>query len=221
MAEKRIRKTTTGKGRNYRKASEGAGMTKAGVAAYNHLKNDFEIYLRKLKGLEYDIEDLSQRLEDEYQLWHCTRNNNSESSNMDRIKETADFAWSKLFNSARNSKINDLAVNTNAIKDFGQAVHAFQDMYVHRGAIYDGSLFDDHSDTLDIFPGEKIRSKMERMTRNVLRVFTLLTEENLDDLINKQINLWGIESNLFDELNEKVVLKKHVKNDNVYSIVGI
>ena len=34
MAEKRIRKTTTGKGRNYRKASEGAGMTKAGVAAY-------------------------------------------------------------------------------------------------------------------------------------------------------------------------------------------
>lgn len=34
MAEKSIRKTTTGKGRNYRKASEGAGMTKAGVAAY-------------------------------------------------------------------------------------------------------------------------------------------------------------------------------------------
>ena len=32
--EKPIRKTTTGKGRNYRKTSEGAGMTKKGVAAY-------------------------------------------------------------------------------------------------------------------------------------------------------------------------------------------
>ena len=34
MPEKNIRKTTVGKGRNFRKASEGAGMTKAGVAAY-------------------------------------------------------------------------------------------------------------------------------------------------------------------------------------------
>ena len=32
--EKPIRKTTQGKGRNYRKTSEGAGMTKKGVAAY-------------------------------------------------------------------------------------------------------------------------------------------------------------------------------------------
>jgi len=34
MPEKNIRKTTVGTGRNFRKASEGAGMTKAGVAAY-------------------------------------------------------------------------------------------------------------------------------------------------------------------------------------------
>ncbi len=34
MPEKNIRKTTGGTGRNVRKASEGAGMTKAGVAAY-------------------------------------------------------------------------------------------------------------------------------------------------------------------------------------------
>jgi hypothetical protein len=34
MAEKNILNTTVGKGRNFRKASEGAGMTKAGVAAY-------------------------------------------------------------------------------------------------------------------------------------------------------------------------------------------
>ncbi len=34
MPEKNIRKTTVGKGRNFRKASEGAGMTKSGVAAY-------------------------------------------------------------------------------------------------------------------------------------------------------------------------------------------
>jgi len=31
---KRIRKTTTGKGRNFRKAKEGAGMTEKGVRAY-------------------------------------------------------------------------------------------------------------------------------------------------------------------------------------------
>jgi hypothetical protein len=30
-----IRKTTKGKGRNYRKTEEGAGMTKKGVKAYN------------------------------------------------------------------------------------------------------------------------------------------------------------------------------------------
>ena len=34
MAEKSIRKTTTGKGANYRKTKAGAGMTKKGVAAY-------------------------------------------------------------------------------------------------------------------------------------------------------------------------------------------
>ena len=34
-AVKRIRKTTTGKGRNYLKASEGAGMTAAGRRKYN------------------------------------------------------------------------------------------------------------------------------------------------------------------------------------------
>ena len=32
--EKAIRRTTTGKGANYRKTSKGAGMTKKGVAAY-------------------------------------------------------------------------------------------------------------------------------------------------------------------------------------------
>ena len=32
--EKPIRRTTTGKGANYRKTSKGAGMTKKGVAAY-------------------------------------------------------------------------------------------------------------------------------------------------------------------------------------------
>ena len=32
--EKRIRRTTKGKGANYRKTSKGAGMTKKGVAAY-------------------------------------------------------------------------------------------------------------------------------------------------------------------------------------------
>ena len=32
--EKRIRKTTTGKGRNFRKTNEGAGMTAKGVRAY-------------------------------------------------------------------------------------------------------------------------------------------------------------------------------------------
>ena len=34
MAERRIRKTTTGKGANYRPTKSGAGMTKKGVAAY-------------------------------------------------------------------------------------------------------------------------------------------------------------------------------------------
>ena len=34
MAEKSIRKTTTGKGANYRKTKSGAGMTAKGVKAY-------------------------------------------------------------------------------------------------------------------------------------------------------------------------------------------
>ena len=34
MAEKSIRKTTTGKGANYRKTKSGAGMTAKGVASY-------------------------------------------------------------------------------------------------------------------------------------------------------------------------------------------
>ena len=34
MAEKAIRKTTTGKGANYRKTKSGAGMTAKGVKAY-------------------------------------------------------------------------------------------------------------------------------------------------------------------------------------------
>ena len=34
MAEKSIRKTTTGKGANYRKTKSGAGMTAKGVRAY-------------------------------------------------------------------------------------------------------------------------------------------------------------------------------------------
>lgn len=34
MADKPIRRTTKGKGANYRKTSQGAGMTKKGVAAY-------------------------------------------------------------------------------------------------------------------------------------------------------------------------------------------
>jgi hypothetical protein len=37
--EKAIAKTTTGKGRHYLKASEGAGMTAAGRAAYNRANN--------------------------------------------------------------------------------------------------------------------------------------------------------------------------------------
>jgi len=34
MADQPIRRTTKGKGANYRKTSQGAGMTKKGVAAY-------------------------------------------------------------------------------------------------------------------------------------------------------------------------------------------
>jgi hypothetical protein len=37
--DKPIAKTTTGKGRHYLKASEGAGMTAAGRAAYNRKNN--------------------------------------------------------------------------------------------------------------------------------------------------------------------------------------
>ena len=37
--DKPIAKTTTGKGRHYLKASEGAGMTAAGRAAYNKKNN--------------------------------------------------------------------------------------------------------------------------------------------------------------------------------------
>ena len=48
MAEKAIRKTTTGKGANYRKTKSGAGMTAKGVKAYraanpgSKLKNNYK-----------------------------------------------------------------------------------------------------------------------------------------------------------------------------------
>jgi len=40
---KRIRKTTTGKGRNFRKAKEGAGMTEKGVKAYRAANSGSEL----------------------------------------------------------------------------------------------------------------------------------------------------------------------------------
>ena len=50
MAENPIRKTTTGKGANYRPTKSGAGMTKKGVAAYRRANPGSKLKAAAKKG---------------------------------------------------------------------------------------------------------------------------------------------------------------------------
>ena len=163
-----------------------------GSGYYQDLTSEFRKYLFKSNEIEYDIEHLTQSIDDKYQLWHCTRHKDSGRTSQERMNETAEFAWGKLFESSVGGKPGSFKSSSGYIRDFGQAIHAFQDIVIHRGARYNGDIIDEHSDTLDIFPGSTLTSKMQGMTRNALRVLKLLTDEDIDGLIGKRIRPRGL-----------------------------
>ena len=43
------------------------------------------------------------------------------------------FGWDNIFSSAKNSKLKDMKIGTQAIEEWGQGVHALQDAYAHGG----------------------------------------------------------------------------------------
>jgi hypothetical protein len=162
----------------------------AGEIAYPELIKEFNTYLRHLEGINYDIEDITQSIDDKYQLWHCTRNYNSGFTNSQRIIQTGDFAYQKLFDSAFID-IEQLTINSKEIKMLGQSFHAFQDIIIHLGARYDGNIFDEHDEVKDIFPGKNNVEKMEYFTKNAIKVFLIATDAKERITSEKKINtLW-------------------------------
>ena len=191
-----------------------------GVIYYPHLKKEFEKYLFKFNDIDYDIENVTQDLDDKYQLWHCTRNKDSHVTLDERIKQTAEFGWSKVFNSINQSSFQNLDRKSQGIKDFGQGIHAFQDIFVHRGAVYNGDLFDEHSDSKDIIIGSSDKDQMQKMTKNVLFVSSLLTETFQASWINRKILLFGINKMNFEFLSTKIQLSLDNESKQIYIIKG-
>lgn len=161
----------------------------AGKLAYPEMSHDLDAFLIKLKDVIYDIEKITQNIKDEYQLWHCCRNKNSKASSSERIKQTGEFAWDKLIFAAKSKMINELAVNSLEIKALGQSIHAFQDIIVHRGVIYNGDFIDDHDELLDVVPGHDNLSKMKFITNNAIRVYRLFSNDNAEELKDSEISL--------------------------------
>src|SRR3989339_136707 len=187
---------------------------------YKKLKTIIEKYLFKFNDIDYDIEALTQSTNDDYQLWHCTRSNNSKYTANERIKQTADFGWSKMFDSTNNGGLNNLDRKSKAIKDFGQGIHSFQDIFVHRGAKFNGDVFDEHDEVKDIIVGESDMKQIENMTKNVLFVSTLLTDEFQDNYINKRILLFGRNKTNFEFLSSKIQLSLENEEKQIYIIQG-
>lgn len=188
----------------------------AGRAAYSDIANDMDVYLMKLSQVQYDIENVTQNLDEKYQIWHCCRNNHSTFSSSERVLQSGNFAWEKLFFSARLKKINDLRINTPEIKAIGQSLHAFQDIIVHRGARYNADIIDEHDELLDAVPGKDNILKMKYITKNAIRIYRLLSNDKPDELLNSEISVVWMNDDQVHTLKESIGLTQ--KSNLIYRI---
>ena len=72
-----------------------------------------------------------------YNIWHSMRSpwekENKTISEADAMTRGLEFGWSKIFESSKSGKLNDLVRGNKGMRAFGQGMHALQDAFAHKG----------------------------------------------------------------------------------------
>jgi RHS repeat-associated protein len=166
--------------------------------------------------VNYSRTQNSQGESEESQKWHATRTYEEKDrvSAADAVNRSFANAWMLLFKSANQESIEKMQVNSAAMEDLGIALHTFQDIEAHRGAVFrgiwknGGGLFkwfgNKHSMQNDNSP-ELSRFKLAQFyTGNAILVHQILSG-NYQSLKNGiQISTQGMSNDQINKLREKL-----------------
>lgn len=193
----------------------------AGIAYYPNCSNVINEFLVKYDASneDYDIDDLTQSLNDNFQIWHCTRNVNSAYTAQQRILQTGEFAWGKIFEASKtNKKLNEISIFSNEIKALGQALHAFQDICIHQGCKYDTiSNKNEHNTIVDMWPNGAFLAQMRNVSLNAIKLYKVNTNDGIDALVGRTINTCWMEPHIISWMNNHPRLQ--LKDSNNYLII--
>ena len=106
-----------------------------------------------------------------HNIWHSMRSGYEKDNNLISARGATDrgmeFGWSKIFESAKSGKLENLKVNSKGIQAWGQGVHALQDAYAH-----EGTTMEEHSVYNDRY-GDK--SGAEGISNSAVTVHNILS----------------------------------------------
>jgi RHS repeat-associated protein len=173
--------------------------------------------LEKLKyntAIDYSKTQNSQSEDYDAQLLHGTRTlaeSNVVSAEF-AVSRSVQNAWDNLFQSAEHGHINSFTINSEGMEKFGLALHTFQDVNAHQGAIFHPSwhegLFDgmlsrhnEHSLWNDIYPESVAYQKAIFMSKSVVVIHQVLTGDFSNVKRMKNIYTDGMSSEQFGELS--------------------
>ncbi|MBG9377053.1 hypothetical protein I5907_12485 [Panacibacter sp. DH6] len=90
--------------------------------------------------IDYSRTAKSQSEDAEAQKWHSTRTYAEKNivTSQEAVNRSLSNAWDMLFKSASESGIDNMQKNTDALQNFGLALHSFEDIEAHRGAVFRG-----------------------------------------------------------------------------------
>ena len=123
-------------------------------------------------GISYARTRNSQLNFSKYATWHSMRASGEAISAGQAMMRGLNFGWSKIFNASKKSSLSDLEVNSEAIQDLGQGLHALQDAYAHKGASMTQHFYTHPEYNLNDLYGNT--TKAQRITNSAMIVYEIL-----------------------------------------------
>ncbi|WP_207515435.1 RHS repeat domain-containing protein [Longitalea luteola] len=188
-----------------------------------------------MPGIDYSRTVKSQSEDPEAQKWHATRTyaESNAVTSKDAINRSLVNAWDMLFKSANQGGIDKMTANSTAIENLGQALHTFQDMEAHQGAVFRATLLNgkgyfstrgnEHNLTNDSKPDPNYFGIAKTFTGNAIFIHQIMSGNYKNVIVGANIITYGMSEDHLKALKEKMnkggfTLTQDKENSNVYTI---
>jgi hypothetical protein len=166
--------------------------------------------------IDYSRTVNSQSENADAQLSHATRTSaeKNQVSSADAMQRSLENAWTLLFKSASEGSIDKMEINSEAIQDLGQALHSFQDIQAHQGAVFKSRWYNlwgffsrfgnEHDLNKDSHPEPTHFTQAMISTGNAILVHQIMSGNFKRLQSGQHINTKGMTTDQIDKLKDKL-----------------